>query len=203
VLLDELGRGTATRDGIAVAAATLDHLVTARRCLTLFSTHYPEIWQAPASDAVRVWHLAYEEEREEQRGSSSTQSPAGASSGGGGGSGELPRLVFSYRLVPGGASKSFGLNVARLAGLPAPVVMRAGQVAQQLERQAQEGGGRPGSEHARAEQPGKSSAPGAGTKGTKRSGDGVGGLLDECRAALSALRGVLGRGHEGALAPAT
>lgn len=174
MILDELGRGTATRDGIAVASATLEHLLEARQCLTLFTTHYPEIWRAlergggvggssedgggggvgPGSEAARrvgVWHMAYQvvaaDGEAAAAGAGGNGCGSGSDSGDEGsgmaageeGSGGRTSLVFLYTIRPGGAGRSFGLNVARMAGLPAPVVSRAAEVARGLQRQEQTG----------------------------------------------------------------
>lgn len=107
VILDELGRGTSTEDGVAVALATLEHLARETRCLSLFVTHYPEIpaaVRAPPLDdgTLRLGRMAVLE-----RG------------------GDPPAITFLHRLEAGAAEASFGLNVARMAGVPESVVARA------------------------------------------------------------------------------
>ncbi|KAL6770467.1 hypothetical protein ACKKBF_B31365 [Auxenochlorella protothecoides x Auxenochlorella symbiontica] len=108
VILDELGRGTSTEDGVALARATLEHLATRTRCLTMFVTHYPEVPAAAAREeglrvAVRLGRMAVLE-----RG------------------GTPPSVAFLHRLEPGAATASFGLNVARMAALPPAVLAAAG-----------------------------------------------------------------------------
>jgi DNA mismatch repair protein MutS len=108
VILDEIGRGTATYDGLAIAWATLEHLHQVNRCRTLFATHYHELTALTerlprlACHTMRV--------REWQGG-----------------------IVFLHEVIPGAADRSYGLHVARLAGLPAPVLARAETILQQLE----------------------------------------------------------------------
>lgn len=112
VLLDEIGRGTSTYDGLALARAVAERLVHHNRAFTLFATHYFELTQAaeqwPAS-ANRHFDVAdYQAGGEE-------------------------KLVFLHALKPGPASRSFGLQVAALAGVPRPVIRKARHYLQALE----------------------------------------------------------------------
>ena len=102
VLMDEIGRGTSTFDGLALAGGIAAHLHDKARCFTLFATHYFELTEFPASHhhAVNVHVSAVE----------------------GGGKGNI---VFLHQIEPGPASRSYGIQVARLAGVPAPVVQHA------------------------------------------------------------------------------
>ncbi len=113
VLMDEIGRGTSTFDGLALAHAIAERLLAHNRTLTLFATHYFELTQLAASapGAVNL-HLAAAEHQ-----------------GG---------IVFLHEVRPGPASRSYGLQVARLAGLPQRVVTQAGQLLEQLEARARE-----------------------------------------------------------------
>ena len=114
VILDEIGRGTATYDGLSIAWATLEHLHEANRCRALFATHYHEMTaladQLPgvrnATVAVKEWE------------------------------GEV---IFLHEVRMGAADRSYGVQVARLAGLPQPVIDRARQVLDTLENRAREG----------------------------------------------------------------
>jgi len=108
VLLDEIGRGTSTYDGVAIAWAVTEHLHDRVGCKTMFATHYHELMQLPErlAHAINV-NVAVRE--------------AGGS------------VVFLHRLEPGGTDRSYGIHVAELAGLPAPVVDRARQVLSTLE----------------------------------------------------------------------
>jgi DNA mismatch repair protein MutS len=116
VLMDEIGRGTSTFDGMALAAAIARELVERNRCLTLFATHYFELTQLAEQHAeVANVHVA-----------------AADSNG---------RVVFLHEVRAGPASQSYGLAVAQLAGVPSSVVRRARGLLTQLEERAL--GGRP------------------------------------------------------------
>ena len=118
VLLDEIGRGTSTYDGVAIAWAVTECLHNEIGCKTIFATHYHELTQLTESLAhVRNFNVAVRE--------------AGES------------IVFLHRLEPGGADRSYGIHVGRLAGLPAPVVTRAQQVLQLLEAEHHVAGRQP------------------------------------------------------------
>ncbi|MEM6971648.1 MAG: DNA mismatch repair protein MutS [Pseudomonadota bacterium] len=114
VILDEIGRGTATWDGLSIAWATLEHLHDVNRCRGLFATHYHELTAladrlpalAPVSVRVREWE------------------------------GEV---VFLHEIAPGAADRSYGVQVARLAGLPDAVVDRAREVLSRLEARDRDG----------------------------------------------------------------
>jgi DNA mismatch repair protein MutS len=109
VVLDEIGRGTATFDGLSIAWATLEYLHEVNRSRVLFATHYHELTAladklpgaANATVEVKEW-------RDE--------------------------IVFLYRVVQGAADRSYGIHVAKLAGLPGPVLTRAGEVLSALEK---------------------------------------------------------------------
>jgi DNA mismatch repair protein MutS len=106
VVLDEIGRGTSTYDGISIAWAMVEHLHRLG-ALTLFATHYHELTQlARELPRLRNFNLAIREDGE--------------------------RLVFTRKLQPGEADKSYGIQVARLAGLPRAVIDRAHEVMDSL-----------------------------------------------------------------------
>ena len=117
VILDEIGRGTATYDGLSIAWATLEHLHAQNRCRGLFATHYHELTALAdrlegvenATVAVKEWD------------------------------GEV---VFLHEVRKGAADRSYGVQVARLAGLPQVVVERARVILQSLESGEREGGAR-------------------------------------------------------------
>eukprot|EP00879_Flechtneria_rotunda_P010892 GHRR01011382.1.p1 GENE.GHRR01011382.1~~GHRR01011382.1.p1 ORF type:complete len:1038 (+),score=487.25 GHRR01011382.1:2036-5149(+) len=112
VALDELGRGTATLDGAAIAAAVLDHLAHITRCCGLFATHYHQLAVEHQADPdVAIMHMACAVTEGDQQDSSEDTSVA--------------EVTFLYKLTQGAYPKSYGTNVARLAGLPASVVTRA------------------------------------------------------------------------------
>jgi len=118
VVLDEIGRGTSTWDGLSIAWAVAEHLCDERRCLALFATHYHELTAlATTREAVVNLSIAVREQAEE--------------------------VVFLRRLVPGGASKSYGIQVARLAGLPDAVLARAREILNNLEAMAVDPDSRP------------------------------------------------------------
>jgi DNA mismatch repair protein MutS len=100
VLLDEIGRGTSTYDGVSIAWAVSEHLHNQIGCKTVFATHYHELTQI-TDELVAACNYCVEVRE----------------SGG--------RVLFLHRLVPGGADKSYGIEVGRLAGLPEPVLQRA------------------------------------------------------------------------------
>uniref|UniRef100_A0ACD5YI65 Uncharacterized protein n=1 Tax=Avena sativa TaxID=4498 RepID=A0ACD5YI65_AVESA len=106
VALDELGRGTSTSDGQAIAASVLDYLVHHVQCLGLFSTHYHRLAVEHEDSKVSLCHMACE---------------VGIGEGG------LEEVTFLYRLTAGLCPKSYGVNVARLAGIPASVLQRANE----------------------------------------------------------------------------
>ena len=114
VLLDEIGRGTSTYDGVSIAWAVSEHLHDRLGCKTVFATHYHELTQlADELDAVRNYNVAVREVAGPQ--------------------GTAPQVLFLHRLQPGGADRSYGIEVGRLAGLPAPVLGRAREVLALLE----------------------------------------------------------------------
>ena len=109
VILDEIGRGTATFDGLSIAWAVLEHLHEVNRCRTLFATHYHEL----TALAARLPDLAcYSMRIKEWHGD----------------------VVFLHEVAAGAADRSYGIHVARLAGLPAAVVARAEEVLTNLEK---------------------------------------------------------------------
>jgi DNA mismatch repair protein MutS len=110
VILDEIGRGTATFDGLSIAWASIEHLHETNRCRALFATHFHELTALAArlprlhNATVRVkeWH---------------------------------GDVVFLHEVVAGAADRSYGIQVAKLAGLPAGVIARASLVLAELEAQ--------------------------------------------------------------------
>jgi DNA mismatch repair protein MutS len=111
VLLDEIGRGTSTWDGLSVATATTEHLHEAVGAKTIFATHYHELTRLSGRlPGVVNFSVAVREVGDD--------------------------IVFLRRLVPGGADRSYGVEVARLAGLPESVVERAREILRELETAA-------------------------------------------------------------------
>ncbi|WP_229802088.1 DNA mismatch repair protein MutS [Paramylibacter ulvae] len=117
VILDEIGRGTATYDGLSIAWATLEHLHDVNKCRTLFATHYHELTGLTsqlsglmnATVSVREWE---------------------------------GDIIFLHEVKRGAADRSYGVQVAKLAGLPAAVIERARSVLEKLEDGAASGGGK-------------------------------------------------------------
>ena len=108
VLFDEIGRGTSTFDGMALAQAMVEYLATVVKCKTIFSTHYHELTQLEHSlSQVKNMHVEVFEENNE--------------------------VTFLYRVKHGRADRSYGVNVARLAHLPNAIIDRAGQLITELE----------------------------------------------------------------------
>ncbi|MFN7340625.1 MAG: MutS-related protein, partial [Opitutia bacterium] len=116
IVLDEIGRGTSTYDGISIAWAVAEHLhgKGAAGPRTLFATHYHELTRlADTLPRLRNWTVAVREWKDE--------------------------IVFVRRVVPGSADRSYGIQVARLAGMPSEVVARAREILGSMEQ----GGGLP------------------------------------------------------------
>ena len=110
VILDEIGRGTSTYDGLSLAWAITEHLHERIGCRTLFATHYHELTQlAETLPKLRNYNALVRDERGE--------------------------VVFLHQVVPGPADESYGIHVAQLAGIPKTVLDRARQVLDQLENQ--------------------------------------------------------------------
>jgi DNA mismatch repair protein MutS len=114
VILDEIGRGTATFDGLSIAWATLEHLHEVNRCRALFATHYHELTSLAAKLPALSPHCMRVKEWQND-------------------------VVFLHEVAPGAADRSYGLHVAKLAGLPTAAVARAGQVLAILEQGEQAG----------------------------------------------------------------
>ena len=108
VLLDEIGRGTSTYDGVAIAWAVTEHLHDRTGAKTIFATHYHELTQlADELEAVCNYNVGVREVGDQ--------------------------ILFLHRLQPGGADRSYGIEVGRLAGLPSAVLARARAVLALLE----------------------------------------------------------------------
>jgi DNA mismatch repair protein MutS len=111
LILDELGRGTSTYDGLSIAWAVIEYIHNHPhlRAKTLFATHYHELTQlAELLPGIRNYNVAVSEAD--------------------------GKVVFLHKIVPGGADRSYGIHVAQLAGLPAPVIQRAGEIMAELEK---------------------------------------------------------------------
>ena len=116
VILDEIGRGTATHDGLAIAWATLEHLHDVNQCRALFATHYHELTELSGRlDSLRNATVAVKEWD--------------------------GKVVFLHEVRSGAADRSYGVQVARLAGLPPSVISRAKDVLERLEKSSRDGTG--------------------------------------------------------------
>ncbi|UCD50029.1 MAG: DNA mismatch repair protein MutS [Phycisphaerales bacterium] len=108
VILDEVGRGTSTYDGLSLAWAITEHLATRLKCRTLFATHYHELTElSELFDNVRNLNVAVREWMDE--------------------------VVFLHRILPGGTDKSYGIHVAKLAGIPKSILGRSQEILEELE----------------------------------------------------------------------
>lgn len=111
LILDEIGRGTSTFDGLSIAKAVLEDVTSRIRCKTLFSTHYHELTELEGTleGAVNYKIVAAEKDK---------------------------GIIFLHKIMRGGTNKSFGIEVAKLAGLPQKVITRARAVSKELEADA-------------------------------------------------------------------
>jgi DNA mismatch repair protein MutS len=122
IILDEIGRGTSTFDGISIAWAVAEHIHGKLKARTLFATHYHELTDlALTMDRVRNFNVAIKEWNDQ--------------------------IIFLRRVVEGGADKSYGIQVARLAGLPGDVIARAKEVLANLEQKEFDEQGEPVAAH--------------------------------------------------------
>jgi DNA mismatch repair protein MutS len=112
ILLDEIGRGTATYDGLAIAWAVIEYIHSTSRARTLFATHYHELTELDRLDSVKNFHVSVKE-----------------NAGG---------IVFLRKVEPGPADRSYGIEVGKLAGLPPEVVVRAREVLHEHESAEQQ-----------------------------------------------------------------
>jgi DNA mismatch repair protein MutS len=118
VILDEVGRGTSTFDGVALAWAITEHVAAKVRCRTLFATHYHELTElADVLEGVANFNVAVREWQDQ--------------------------VVFLHKIVAGGTDKSYGVHVARLAGVPREVVDRAREILADLEAAHVDASGQP------------------------------------------------------------
>ncbi len=109
IILDEIGRGTSTYDGLAIARAVVEYLHGVTQARTLFATHYHELaTMAEELPHLRVYMMAISNSEQDE-------------------------IVFLHHVIPGSAGRSYGVHVAKLAGMPRSVVQRAGEVLKGLE----------------------------------------------------------------------
>ncbi|KAK6461134.1 DNA mismatch repair protein MSH3 [Scheffersomyces coipomensis] len=115
IILDEIGRGTSTSDGIAIAYSILDYIVECKeKPLVLFITHFPSlhVFETTYPNQVKNYHMGFKEIKDSKN--------------------EFPQIVFLYNLVEGVVNNSYGLNVAKLAGLATDIISNAYKISEQL-----------------------------------------------------------------------
>lgn len=113
VILDEIGRGTSTYDGLSIAWAVVEHVANKEKCgaKTLFATHYHELTELENKiEGVKNYSIAVKEKGED--------------------------VIFLRKIVPGGTDESYGIHVAKLAGVPQAVVKRSNEILKSLERKS-------------------------------------------------------------------
>jgi len=109
VILDEVGRGTSTYDGLSLAWAITEHIANKIKCRTLFATHFHELTElAELFSNIKNCNVAVREWMDE--------------------------VVFLHKIVPGGTDKSYGIHVAKLAGIPKPILSRSSEILEELEQ---------------------------------------------------------------------
>ena len=121
--MDELGRGTSTFDGTAIASATVQHLIERSKCFTLFATHYHSLldeWKENKSVLLGHMECLVEENGSRENDEETVNDSA---------------ITFLYTLGQGVCPKSFGINVARMAGLPEDVLFTAKRISAEFERE--------------------------------------------------------------------
>jgi DNA mismatch repair protein MutS len=120
VILDEVGRGTSTFDGLSIAWAVAEHLHDAPhlKCRTLFATHYHQLTEmAAAKEGVKNYNIAVREWGD--------------------------RIIFLRKIMEGGTNRSYGIQVARIAGVPEEVIQRAREILHNIENGEFDEGGMP------------------------------------------------------------
>lgn len=113
IILDEIGRGTSTYDGLSIAWAVVEHIANKEKCgaKTLFATHYHELTELENKiDGVKNYQIAVKEKGED--------------------------IIFLRKILPGGTDESYGIHVAKLAGVPQIVVKRSNEILKSLERKS-------------------------------------------------------------------
>ncbi|XP_052499589.1 DNA mismatch repair protein Msh3 [Budorcas taxicolor] len=123
VILDELGRGTSTHDGIAIAYATLEHFIRDVESLTLFVTHYPPVCELEKSYSQQVgnYHMGFLVNEDESKQGAGEEDHVPDS------------VIFLYQITRGIAARSYGLNVAKLADVPGEILKKAASKSKELE----------------------------------------------------------------------
>jgi DNA mismatch repair protein MutS len=110
IIMDEIGRGTSTFDGVSIAWAVAEHLNNKIKAKVMFATHYHALTNLEKYEGVKNYNIAVKEDRDD--------------------------IIFLRKLLPGGTDKSYGIHVAKLAGMPKDVVARAKQIQEKLEAES-------------------------------------------------------------------
>ena len=109
IILDEIGRGTSTKDGLSIARAVIEYIATKIKAKTLFATHYHELTELEGTlKGLKNYHVSVEEVD--------------------------GKVVFTHKVLPGASEKSYGIHVAELAGLPEEVIERAKEILSEIEK---------------------------------------------------------------------
>jgi DNA mismatch repair protein MutS len=111
IILDEIGRGTSTYDGVSIAWSVAEHINNKIMAKTLFATHYHALTALEKLPGVKNYNIAVKEDKED--------------------------IIFLRKLILGGTDKSYGIHVAKLAGMPKVVVERAKEIQQKLESESE------------------------------------------------------------------
>jgi DNA mismatch repair protein MutS len=109
--MDEIGRGTSTFDGVSIAWSVAEYLNNVIQAKTLFATHYHALSNLEKYEGVKNYNIAVKEEKED--------------------------IIFLRKLIAGGTDKSYGIHVARLAGMPKAVIERAREIQAKLEAESE------------------------------------------------------------------
>ncbi|MEG1009583.1 MAG: DNA mismatch repair protein MutS, partial [Clostridia bacterium] len=107
VILDEIGRGTSTYDGLSIAWATIEYITSNIKCKTLFATHYHELTELDTIESVKNYSIEVKESHDE--------------------------VIFMHKIIEGSINNSYGIYVAKLAGLPKECIIRAKQILRKLQ----------------------------------------------------------------------
>ncbi len=111
IIMDEIGRGTSTFDGVSIAWSVAEYLNNVIRAKTMFATHYHALAKLEKYKGVKNYNVAVKEDQED--------------------------IIFLRKLLPGGTDKSYGIHVAKLAGMPEAVIVRAKEIQEKLEQESE------------------------------------------------------------------
>ncbi|GMJ06531.1 homolog of DNA mismatch repair protein MSH3 [Hibiscus trionum] len=180
VIIDELGRGTSTHDGVAIAYATLHHLLDQIKCMVLFVTHYPKIADIKVKfpGSVEAYHASYLTSRNDE---STIKAKSDHD------------VTYLYKLVPGVSARSFGFKVAQLAQLPSSCINKAIFMATRLETIESSRVGKKSGERRRQETPSSDQELETQENMVKSTADFHSGRTEDPEEFVSAFRGLLSK----------